>query len=109
MVRPHRLDDGDYIAGRMAGVDPRPEPYTGRNPTWQDEALCRGAEWRDYFTRLGAAKVVDRCHRCPVFEECREFAQSMINNPDPTGTQYALYGLWAGVYYDHNKIKELPR
>lgn len=58
---------------------------------WRREAACRGVPTAEYFTndngRVGVSpEVVARCSRCPVREECLEWAVA-----------HEEYGFWGGT------------
>jgi len=68
--------------------------------TWQEHALCALPEYRDllwfpdeerrrYYRALGRREVKTICARCPVIEECREYAESIPMSA----------GVWAGKQY----------
>lgn len=64
---------------------PDPEP----DPTWRDQAACKGASTATFFPVQGggveAAKKV--CAHCPVTEQCLDYAL----------THHIRHGVWGGL------------
>ncbi len=53
---------------------------------WMDDAACGQVPW----TRLSQAEQVSVCHRCPVINQCREWADKWeTQNPNAIGDVYA--------------------
>lgn len=74
---------------------PLPQPVS-EEWDWQLDATCRGMEVELFFhparerrrqkqRRIDEAKAI--CHRCPVLEECRQYA---LQTREP-------YGIWGGL------------
>jgi WhiB family redox-sensing transcriptional regulator len=64
---------------------------------WMDEAACRNMKDVNFFPEEAfnseAPKAVAVCRRCPVREDCLEFA---VEN-------HIQYGIWGGLSYPQRK------
>lgn len=58
---------------------------------WSEEAACKGTQadekWFSKSPDIALLLRVKYCNRCPVLDECREYA--LENRPE--------YGVWAGM------------
>lgn len=80
-----------------AGAAVAVRPEWDEDVSWQDRALCRGADANLFFTPSHLEKKEDReireaqakavCARCPVRRECLSFA---LATREP-------YGIWGGL------------
>lgn len=68
---------------------------------WQARAACRDVHpdlfWPTHPSRQreDIAAAVEVCRRCPVLDECRDYAAS-LSRPIRAG------GIWAGTWYTMN-------
>ena len=64
------------------------EPAIGERPGWHTEAVCRDTDPEIFFPTDGMGVLIAQriCNRCPVREECLEYA--LTNNED--------HGVWGG-------------
>ena len=65
-------------------------------PDWQRYGLCHGKGCDPWFpkSRRSIAPGAAVCARCPVAQECLEYALSLEDNPD---------GIWAGTTPDDRR------
>lgn len=65
------------------------EDLVGRIPQWHDFAACASADPEEWFPERGepAALAKRICNRCPVREECLEYALAAGEK----------YGIWGGT------------
>jgi len=80
----------------------------GTGETWQEQALCALPEHRDllwfpdeedrtHYRQKGRNEVKEVCGRCPVIDECRQYAESI----------QVSAGVWGGkqYYFDYTPGK----
>lgn len=66
------------------------KPFILRTPDWQDDAACLGDDVRRAFPRtkeMAREFIHDNCDRCPVLEQCGEWADRFDVKD----------GVWGGV------------
>jgi WhiB family redox-sensing transcriptional regulator len=90
-IRRHRGATRPSVGPDMGSLDVRP-----RRPDWQDQAACRGAGWKPFFTediehapkdKESALEGVRFCAVCPVRNQCLQYA--LNHEPD--------VGIWGGM------------
>ena len=82
-----------------------------RSRVWMEQAACRGLgadlffpDDRDVKTRKDAVEV---CKRCPVFDECDDYANGLRDGLKVTDKEYS--GVWAGRLRGRGSKSDKPR
>jgi WhiB family transcriptional regulator, redox-sensing transcriptional regulator len=93
-MMPHPVSEieySDFLEVLMVSAECLPDVDDFlKRPEWQQQAACRGVGTAGFFPapqHAGLRQARRLCARCPVSEECLDFA---LDNP-------SLKGVWAGT------------